>query len=98
MPGVTDPPPEEIATELAELQAALDKDVPAKALDQNLLIATWNLRAFGGLTEKWESGPGDTPKRDLHALLCIAKILARFDVIAVQEVRDNLKALRHMLH
>src|SRR3954468_300566 len=54
--------------------------------------------AFGGLTEKWESGPGDTPKRDLHALLCIAKILSRFDVIAVQEVRGNLKALRHMLH
>lgn len=98
MPEVIDLPPEEVAAELIELQTVLDADVPAKALDQNLLIATWNLRAFGGLTEKWASTQADTPKRDLHALLCIAKIASRFDVIALQEVRDNLKALRHMMH
>jgi endonuclease/exonuclease/phosphatase family metal-dependent hydrolase len=91
------PPPEEVVTELAELRGVLDADLPPKALDHNLLIATWNLRAFGGLTEKWRAGQDDTPKRDLHALLCIAEIVSRFDVVAVQEVRDNLKALRHML-
>ncbi len=97
MPEATDPLPEEVAAELAELRALLDADVPDKALDLNLLIATWNLRAFGGLTEKWESDEDDTPKRDLHSLLCIAKIVRRFDVVALQEVRDDLKALRHML-
>jgi endonuclease/exonuclease/phosphatase family metal-dependent hydrolase len=97
MPKITDPLPLEIAPELAELRAALDKDIPAKALDYNLLIATWNIRAFGDLTEKWKSGADDSPKRDLHALRCIAEIVSRFDVIALQEVQANLKSLRHML-
>lgn len=33
----------------------------------------------------------------MHSLLCIAEIVSRFDVIALQEVKDNVKALRHML-
>lgn len=28
------------------------KAIPPKGLDRNLLIATWNIRAFGGLTTK----------------------------------------------
>ena len=97
MPSITDPPPPEVAAELAELRLQLDNDIPRKILDHNVLIATWNLRAFGDLTEKWRAEPGDTPKRDLHALRCIAEIVSRFDVIALQEVRGNLKCLRHML-
>ena len=93
----TEPPPEEISADLARLRLALDADVPAKALDRNLLIATWNLRAFGDLTEKWESAEDDTPKRDLHSLLAIAEIVSRFDVVAIQEARENLKALRRLL-
>lgn len=94
---LTDPPPEEVSADLARLRSALDEDIPAKALDRNLLIATWNIRAFGDLTEKWVSTEADTPKRDLHSLLCIAEIVSRFDVVAVQEAKDNLKALRHLL-
>jgi len=98
MPEITDTPPAAVQADLAELRAALDRDVPAtKALDRNLLIATWNLQAFGDLTEKWASAPADSPKRDLHALRCIAEIVSRFDVVALQEVRANLKCLRHML-
>ena len=97
MPTITDSPPPQIALELAELRSALDAAIPTKALDRNLLIATWNIRALGDLTEKWKSDPGDSPKRDLHALRCIAEIISRFDVIALQEVRANLKALRHTL-
>jgi len=97
MNKITDPPPPKIAAELKELRAELDKAIPAKVLDSNLLIATWNLRAFGDLTEKWEASPTDMPKRDLHAARCIAEIVSRFDVIALQEVRAKLKALRHML-
>lgn len=97
MPEITDMPPKEIAEELKTLRDSLDNSVPAKALDKNLLIATWNLRAFGDLTEKWKSGESDSPKRDFHALRCIAEIVSRFDVIAIQETRANLKALRHML-
>jgi endonuclease/exonuclease/phosphatase family metal-dependent hydrolase len=99
---ITNPPPDEVLADLSWLRLALDDDekggVPAKALDRNLLIATWNIRAFGDLTEKWESAEADSPKRDLHSLLCIAEIVSRFDVIAIQEARDNLKALRHLIH
>jgi endonuclease/exonuclease/phosphatase family metal-dependent hydrolase len=102
MPEIMDPPPDEVLADLSRLRSALDDDenggVPAKALDRNLLIATWNIRAFGDLTEKWESAEGDSPKRDLHSLLCIAEIVSRFDVIAIQEAKDNLKALRHLIH
>lgn len=97
MPSITDTPPQNIQDELAELATTLDADVPAKALDRNLLIATWNLRVFGDLTEKWVASETDSPKRDLHSLLCIKEIISRFDVIALQEVRGNIKCLRHML-
>jgi len=97
MPTITDPPPPEIAAELSDLRTQLDAEIPRKILDQNIVIATWNLRAFGELTEKWAAEPGDTPKRDLHALRCIAEIVSRFDVVAIQEVRGSCKALRHML-
>jgi endonuclease/exonuclease/phosphatase family metal-dependent hydrolase len=97
MPQITDPPPAEIVAELAQLRTHLDQAIPPKTLDRNLLIATWNIRAFGNLTEKWEAGKDDSPKRDLHSLLCIAAIISRFDVIALQEVRGNLKCLRHAL-
>ncbi|MDA2918882.1 endonuclease/exonuclease/phosphatase family protein [Desulfobacterota bacterium AH_259_B03_O07] len=97
MPKITDPPPKKVASELRKLRLALDDEIPSKQLDYNILIATWNLRAFGGLTEKWVSGDKDSPKRNLHALLCIAEIVSRFDVIALQEVKGNIKSLRHMM-
>ncbi len=97
MPTIFDEPPAEIAARIAQLRAHLDDTLPAKSVDRNLLIATWNLRAFGDLTEQWESGDNDSPKRDLGSLLLIKEIVSRFDVIAIQEVKDNIKALRHML-
>jgi exonuclease III len=97
MPTILDPIPSEVQTDLNLLKTDLDLKIPSKKLEKNLLIATWNIRAFGSLTEKWKSGIKDSPKRDLHAAHCIAEILMRFDVIAVQEVKANLKALRHVI-
>lgn len=97
MPHVTDSPPAAIEADLAELDGFLKRELPARAMDDNLLIATWNLRHFGGLTEKWESGPDDVPKRDLHSIHAVARIISRFDVIALQEIRGDLKALRHTM-
>lgn len=90
-------PPVAVIEEHQRLCRALDYQIPRKVLDHNLMVATWNLRAFGNLTEKWISGEHDSPKRDLRSLLYIAEILSRFDVIAVQEVKGSFKALRHML-
>ena len=97
MPDVTDTPPAAVSRDLDALRGALDREIPAKALDRNLLIATWNVRHFGGLTEQWRAGENDSPKRDLHSLRAIAEIIRRFDVVAVQEIRGNLKALRHTM-
>jgi hypothetical protein len=96
MPETADLPPV-VQADLAALRASLDETLRDRRVDHNLLIATWNLRAFGGLTEKWKAGPDDSPKRDLHALACIAEIISRFDVVAIQEVRGDIKALRHLL-
>lgn len=90
-------PPQATRRELERLEAALDHEVPDKTLDRNLLVATWNVRAFGDLTDSWERRPEDSPKRNLSDALAIAEILSRFDVIAVQELRANLRALRHVL-
>lgn len=86
--------PKEVEDNLNLLKDDLDAKIPAKQLDKNLLIATWNIRAFGDLTRKWISDKEDSPSRDLHSILCIAEILRRFDVIAVQEVKANIRALR----
>jgi endonuclease/exonuclease/phosphatase family metal-dependent hydrolase len=91
-------PPAAVVLELQALQEALDAaPIPTKQLDRNLLIATWNIRALGDLTDKWRSEPGDSPRRDLGDLCKIATILSRFDVIAIQEVRGASRALRLIL-
>lgn len=97
MATIYDPLPLEVLENLAILSADLDEKIPSKELDRNLLIASWNIRAFGNLTRKWWSDEKDSPRRDLHSIYCIAEILSRFDVIAVQEVKANLRALRDTL-
>jgi endonuclease/exonuclease/phosphatase family metal-dependent hydrolase len=94
-PEITNPPTS-VRTEIAALADKVDEMIPAKA-DGNLLIGTWNLRAFGGLTKSWETGDDDQPKRNFRDVRCIAEIVSRFDVVAVQEVRGDLRALRHLL-
>ena len=97
MNSIHDIPPSDVQDNLNVLKADLDSKIPSKKLDKNLLIATWNIRAFGNLTRKWNSDDDDSPKRDLHSVLCIAEIISRFDVIALQEVKDNIRALRDTL-
>ena len=97
MSTIYDPLPLEVQENLAKLKADLDEKIPSKELDRNLLIASWNIRAFGNLTREWMSKESDSPRRDLHSIFCIAEILRRFDVIAVQEVKSNLRALRDTL-
>jgi hypothetical protein len=89
--------PAELLRDVESLRALMDIVVPAKRVDQNLLIGTWNLKAFGGLTPKWQAAPSDSPKRDLYALRLIAEVVSRFDVVAIQEVLSDLTAIRQLL-
>ncbi len=61
------------------------------------MIATWNIRAFGDVTRKWLSRKEDTPKRDLQSVLMMANIISRFDVVAIQEVKANIRGLQEMV-
>lgn len=96
-PKVTDPLPAELRPDLERLRDGLDGRIPSRRRGRNVLVATWNLREFGDLTEKWRSRKGDKPLRDLFSLRLIAELVSRFDVVALQEVQANIKSLRHLL-
>ncbi len=83
-----DPTAKQTVEGLLRLRAALDAAIPAKTVDNTLLLASWNIREFGG-----DKSGG----RDEEALYYIAEILSRFDLVAVQEVRDNLDALDSLI-
>lgn len=80
----------------AQLGAAVGATVPA-ATAGNLLIGSWNLRAFGNLSRTWQAKSTDSPKRDWRAVTFIAEVISRFDVVALQEVRRNTTALQFLL-
>jgi endonuclease/exonuclease/phosphatase family metal-dependent hydrolase len=61
--------------------------IPHKAADR-LLLATWNIANLGD--------PGQT--RDLRDNEVIAEMISWFDLLALQEVKDNLKGLRAVLN
>jgi endonuclease/exonuclease/phosphatase family metal-dependent hydrolase len=85
-------PPDESVTVLDGFAAALD-ELPKKKTG-NLLIGTWNIRHFGRVQRAWESKPRVSPKRNLQDLCAIAQLVARFDVVALVEVKRDLTALR----
>ncbi|HYN77465.1 MAG TPA: endonuclease/exonuclease/phosphatase family protein [Lamprocystis sp. (in: g-proteobacteria)] len=97
MPQLDDPAPAPVQADRDALRNHLGAVLPAKQLDENLLIATWNLRGFASLTREWTAGAADSPKRDLRGLLAIGEIVRRFDVIALQEVKGDLRALRDLV-
>jgi endonuclease/exonuclease/phosphatase family metal-dependent hydrolase len=77
--------PERVAQNLLDLRATLEDPqslnyVPPKS-DNQLLLATWNIQHFG------------STKRYDESLWYIAEILSRFDLIAVQEVKQSLRDL-----
>jgi endonuclease/exonuclease/phosphatase family metal-dependent hydrolase len=72
---------------LQRLRAGLHEHLPPKTLDATMLLATWNIREL------------DSPKFGLRtdeAIVYLAEVVSRFDVVAVQEVRDDLAGLRRL--
>jgi endonuclease/exonuclease/phosphatase family metal-dependent hydrolase len=97
MPRLSDHPPAAVQADVDTLRRHLTATLPSKRLDENLLIATWNLRSFASLIREWSAGEADSPKRDLRGLLAIGEIVRRFDVIAMQEVKGDLRPLRGLM-
>lgn len=50
MPTIFERPPVDIIENLELLSNDLDIKISLKKIDKNLLIASWNIRAFGNLT------------------------------------------------
>jgi endonuclease/exonuclease/phosphatase family metal-dependent hydrolase len=69
-------------------QGFVEQKVPERVRASRLLLATWNVREF----ESEKYGP-----RQREALYYIAEIIDHFDVVAVQEVRDDLSSLQKVM-
>ena len=79
--------------DIVRLRRQMDRlSLPRKLVDRNVLIGTWNIRAFGPVYSQWDENPG-SPKRNLRALAYIAEIIRCFDVVAIQEVKEDLSGL-----
>ncbi len=76
------------AQRLLALRDKLASEVPVRTIADTLLLATWNIREFD--SEKYGTRPDE-------ALFYIAEIISHFDLVAVQEVRDDLQVLRRLL-
>ena len=89
--------PRSVVEDIARLRRRIAASgLPEKHVDSNLLIGTWNIRGFGRVYEGWGTNTG-SPKRNLHAMACIAEVVRRFDVMAVQEVKRDTAALRMLV-
>jgi endonuclease/exonuclease/phosphatase family metal-dependent hydrolase len=73
---------------ILQLRQQLDEEIPQKTAEKTLLLATWNIREFDS------AAYGD---RIAEAFYYIAEIVASFDLIAVQEVRQDLTALNKLM-
>ncbi len=68
---------------LEALRAQLSAEIPPKDADDNLLLATWNIRDLGKAGGGFGYG-----ERLPESYFYIAEILSRFDFVAVQEVNE----------
>ncbi len=88
--------PREVVTQRSRVRKAAHKAIAPQKQD-NVIIGTWNLRAFGGLSQSWQASATSSPKRDWRAVTLIAEVIRCCDVVAIQEVRRNTAALRFLL-
>lgn len=80
-----------VVANLEKLRAQLDEEVPAKNVEDDLLLATWNIRDLGKSGGGWGFG-----ERQPESYFYIAEILSRFDFVAVQEV-NKIDAWKRVL-
>lgn len=76
---------------LQRLRSKLSRDIPPRDMEDTLLLATWNLRDFD--SNKFGYGP-----RLPESFHYIAEIISRFDIVALQEVNDDLKPFKKLMN
>ena len=79
----------QIAEGLVRLKDGLDADgMPKRTVSETLMLATWNVREFGR-SKFGVRGP--------EPIYYLAEVIDRFDLVAVQEVRDDLTLLTQLM-
>ena len=80
----------EIASGIKVLRERIEQaKIPPSKLDETLNLATWNIREFGKLRNR--------KRRSEAAIHYIAEILSQFDLIAIEELRDDLTDLGRVM-
>lgn len=82
-PEMTDEERSRCIRNLLGLRRYLQEQIIVKRNDKNLLIASWNIKEFGQIRE-----------RIPESYFYIAEIISKFDLVAIQEVKDSLKDLQ----
>ena len=67
-----------------------DENFPTKKTSDSLILGTWNIRNFDD--DRFNYGP-----RTTESMYYIAEIISKFDVIAVQEVCEDLWPLNSLM-
>jgi len=75
------------ARNLLALKEKLAAEIPRRTVSDTLLLATWNIREFD--SAKYGS-------RVNEAFHYIAEIVSHFDLVAIQEVREDLQPLEQL--
>ena len=78
------------AENLLKLRRSLSENIPKRTVKNSLLLATWNIRDFGA--NKFNYG-----HRLNESFFYIAEIISKFDIVAVQEVYHDLKAVNQLV-
>lgn len=79
-----------VINNLISLRNQLQDSIPAKDLDDHLLLATWNIRDFAKDYSKKDRSKmrrGNGP-RITESLYYIAEVVSNFDLVAIQEVNE----------
>ncbi len=75
---------------LLRLRKQIAGELPARSVRDSLMLATWNIRDFG--SKRLNPSP-----RLTESLYYIAEIISAFDLVAVQEVNDNMQPFLKMM-
>ncbi len=72
-----------IVDNILALRRQLAAEIPKRTVRESLLLATWNIRDFGG--KRLNPSP-----RLSESLFYMAEVISAFDLVAVQEVNENM--------
>lgn len=80
-----------VLSSLTRLRDKLTREIPPRDLENHILLATWNLREFDSNRKK------QGPRLD-ESFNYIAEVISRFDIIALQEIGEDLTPLRRVMN